>query len=449
MERGKTQEREAAAALAEALGNLPLALEQAAAYATQARLSLAEYLELFRACEPEVAARLTGDEEYPAALAAVFDITFARVRTESPAAADLLTLCAFLAPDEVPLEMLKEGAGHLPPALAEASADPEALAASAAVLQNYSLARVRGGSFLTLHHFIQAAARDRLSEDDRKNRAAAAVQLMYAAFPFDSTKPQTWPPSARLLPHALTAAEHARELKVSEEATASLLNQAGLYLQIKAELAKARATFEQALEIMSPDVSAEPRTVSALLNNLGIVLQDMSDFDGAQANYERSLVIAEAVYGPDHPEVATRLNNLGDVLNDMGDFGGARANYERALVIYETHYGGDDPQVATCLSNLGDLLRLQDDLEGARERLERAIAIDKATSGPNNPNVAVRLNNLGTVLAEQGDLNGARENFEGALRIFRELLGENHPLTLLAKSNLATLGGQGEGEGES
>ncbi|HJQ32011.1 MAG TPA: tetratricopeptide repeat protein [Pyrinomonadaceae bacterium] len=491
MEREKTQEREAAAALAKALGNLPLALEQAAAYATQARLSLAEYLELFRAREPEVAARLTGAEEYPTALATVFDITFARVRTESPAAADLLTLCAFLAPDEVPLEILKDSAEHLPPALAEASADPEKLAASAAVLQNYALAKVRGGSFLTLHHFIQAAARDRLGEDDRKNWAGATVQLMEAAFPFDYTNPQTWPPSARLLPHALAAAEHARELKVLEKATSSLLNQAGLYLQTKAELVKAKVTFEQALETVTPKFGAEHSLVSTLLNNLGNVLYDMGDFDGARASYERALAIAETVYGLDHLEVAIRLNNLGVILQDMGDFDGARVNFERALVIAESHYGSDHQQVAIYLNNLGELLKRQGDLEGARERLERALAIDEAapvlnptsiatrlnnlgsvlrrigdlnsaltnferalamdevTYGPNHPTVALRLNNVGTILDAQGDLSGARANYERALGIFREVLGEDHPLTLLVKRNLAGLGGKGEGEGES
>src|SRR4051812_13079052 len=113
MEEEKTKNREAATELAEALGNLPLALEQAAGYATRAGLSLAEYLALFRERRPQVAARAHGSEDYPPALAVTFDIAFERVSSESPAAADLLTLCAFLAPDEVPLEILKDATEHL------------------------------------------------------------------------------------------------------------------------------------------------------------------------------------------------------------------------------------------------------------------------------------------------------------------------------------------------
>src|SRR5215213_3476083 len=129
--------REAAVALAEALGNLPLALEQAAAYTAQTGLSLAEYLALFR----ERAARYTPPASpsavYPEALVVTFEIAFARLREDSPAAADLLNLCAFLAPDDVPLEIFKEAA-----AKTGAEATPaEALASAAATLQTYALAK--------------------------------------------------------------------------------------------------------------------------------------------------------------------------------------------------------------------------------------------------------------------------------------------------------------------
>src|SRR5947209_7034491 len=187
MEKEKTKDREAATALAAALGNLPLALEQAGANGAQAGLSLDEYLKLFREHERETAARASGSEEYPAALATTFEIALRRIQAESPATADLLTLCAFLAPDEVPLEIFKEASEHLPSTLAAAASDPEALSRLAATLQDYSLAKVRGGSFLSLHHLVQAAARDRLSEDNKKKWTETAVLLMRAAFPFNES----------------------------------------------------------------------------------------------------------------------------------------------------------------------------------------------------------------------------------------------------------------------
>jgi tetratricopeptide (TPR) repeat protein len=485
MENEKTQEREAAAALAEALGNLPLALEQAAAYATQAGLSLADYLELFRARRPEVEARATGSEEYPPALATTFRISFTRLQAESPAAAELLTLCAFLAPDEVPLEILKDGLEHLPPALA-AAVTPEALSALAGVLQTYAFAKVRGGSFITLHHFVQAAARDRLSEDERKNWAGMAVRLMEIAFPFRTNDPQTWEGSARLLQHALTATERSREFQVSGESAAEVLNHVGLYLLNKAELIKSKAAFEQALEINKETFGSDHSKVAICLNNIGTALQELGELEGARDSYKRALIIDESVYGPEHWEVAIDLNNLGDVLRELGDLEGARTSHERALAIDEAEYGPEHPKVAIRLNNLGATLADQGDLEGARAKFERALAIDEAEYGPEHPRVATRLNNLGTifrkqedleearanyeralaidetafgpvhprvalrlnnlsiVLQELGDLQGARANYERALWIFLEVLGEKHSLTLLAKENLESLSKQEE-----
>ena len=72
----------------------------------------------------------------------------------------------------------------------------------------------------------------------------AAVQIVNDAFPSDSDDVRTWAVCARLLPHALAAAEHAEALQVVSEATGRLLNQAGLYLKGRAEFAEAKVALE-------------------------------------------------------------------------------------------------------------------------------------------------------------------------------------------------------------
>ncbi len=223
----RTPERTAAAALAAALGNLPLALDQAAAYAAQAGLSLAGYLELFRALGPEVAARTTGAEEYPPALAMPFYTLFGRLQAESPAAAELLNLCAFLAPDQVPLEVLKEVGAYLHPALALSASNPETLSALAFTLQDYSLAKVRGGRFLTFHHLVQAAARDRLDDDAKRMWAGTAVRLFQHALTLDE---------------AVYGPDH--------PGVVTDLNNLGAALQNLGDLDGARIIFERALRIL-------------------------------------------------------------------------------------------------------------------------------------------------------------------------------------------------------
>ena len=423
-----------ATTLAKELGYLPLALEQAGAYVEATGRSLSDYLELFHTRQRQLLRR-GRPADYPATVATTWDISMQQAREASPASPDLLSLCAFLAPDDIPRELLSQGTEHLPKSLARVVADPTTFDDAVAALRRYSLVGAAGDA-LSVHRLVQAVARDRLATRARKRWAEAAVRLVDAAFPFAQNDLETWAPSARLLPHAVLAAGHAQPLEVAPDATGRLLNQVGMYLRGRAQFAQAREAHERALRIDEAAYGPDHPTVAIRVNNLGGVLQGMGDLAGAQAHYERALRIDEAAYGPDHPTVATYVNNLGSVLQEMGDPAGARAHYERALRIDEAALGPDHPSVATRVNNLGDALREMGDLAGARAHFERALAIGEVAYGPDHPTVATRVNNLGSVLRELGDLAGARAHFERALRIGEAAYGPDHPTVAIRVNNL-------------
>ena len=118
-------DEQAAAQLAEALDRLPLALEQAAAYAATERLRLARYLELFKERHAELLA-LGRPLAYQGTVDATFTLALDQLRAANPAAGQLLELCALLAPDEIPLPLLFSEPRLLPEPLAAAVADPGA-----------------------------------------------------------------------------------------------------------------------------------------------------------------------------------------------------------------------------------------------------------------------------------------------------------------------------------
>jgi hypothetical protein len=97
-----SDDRAALDALAELLGDQPLALEEAAAYLEETHTDIGEYLELvrdqarelFKLDQPPPDER--GDQRR---VATVWSLSLERVHQETPAAEALLNLCAFLAPD--------------------------------------------------------------------------------------------------------------------------------------------------------------------------------------------------------------------------------------------------------------------------------------------------------------------------------------------------------------
>jgi hypothetical protein len=160
---GQTDEG-AAHKLAEELGYLPLALAQAGAYIDQKETSLIEYLSLVQKHGTKV---LPATDSYPGTLAATWDLSFQAVRSHLPAAADLLNLCAFFAPDDIPLDMIVDAAEYLPESLKNAVLDPLSLNDIVGELSNYSLVEVdRGKRTISIHRLVQAALRDRLSSEE-------------------------------------------------------------------------------------------------------------------------------------------------------------------------------------------------------------------------------------------------------------------------------------------
>jgi tetratricopeptide (TPR) repeat protein len=424
--------------LAAALGDLPLALEQAAAYVEQTRTSLRDYLELFQERAGELL-RLGEPTDYPHTVATTWTLALGRLRAQAPAAEDLLAVCAYLAPDDIPRSLAAEHATVLPDPLRQAVSDRLTFQRTLGALSRFGLVTVTKDS-LAVHRLVQRAVREGLDQQARRRWAGVAVRLVSAAFPRDSDdEVQTWPASARLLPHALTATDHARRMAAEPDVTAHVLSKAGYYLWSRTELHQARPLVEAALAIREAQLEPDDPDVAQSLNDLGNVLRELGEFSAARQALERALTIREARHGSDHLDVAESLAGHGRVLWNLGELPAARTAHERALTIREARLGPDHPRVAQSLSNLGNVLRGLSELPAARRTLERALAIREARHGSDHLRVANTLSNLGFVLQDLGQLAAARDVHQRALAIRMRWLGSEHRDVAYSRNNLGAV----------
>lgn len=109
--------------LCAALGDLPLALEQAAAYIEASGISVADYLRTFEKYARELLSK-SAPTDYPHTVATTWQLAFKRLETEQPASLDLLYLFAYLAPDDIPRDLITGDAKHFPPRLKESVSNP-------------------------------------------------------------------------------------------------------------------------------------------------------------------------------------------------------------------------------------------------------------------------------------------------------------------------------------
>lgn len=427
----------AAAAVAAQLGNLPLALEQAAAYMRTTGRELSAYGKLVGPPLDELFGEGTPEHDR-VTITETWVLTLASIEAESPATADLLRLCAFFAPTDIPISLLQSQAEEVGGSLGIALKNSASLNQIIALLLSYSLVR-REGNSLNVNGRIQAVIRQLTPPDRTETWLAVALRILAAGFPQDSEEPSTWAVCARLLPHAQVVLEAVGGQAADARETSSLLVGVANYLAARGESLLGIPYLERAVAIDERDLGTEHPQTAASMNDLGMILRDRGELDAARPYLERALAIRERVLGSDHPETAASLNNLAMLLADQGELNAARRLLDRALAIRERLVGPDDPQTAASLNNLGMLLRDQGELEAARPRLEQALSIVERALGPDHPQTAASLNNLGMLLKDQGELDAARPYLERALSIWERALGPDHPQTAASLNNLGML----------
>ena len=139
--------------VADAVGDLPLAVEQAGSLLADTGLAVDKYLRLLAVRAHDVLDHDPGGV-YPQSLAASWAVAFDRLAADDPTALDLLTVVAWCGPEPVPLSLITDHPDALPGRLRPVAVDPLVLARCTAILHRRGMATV-------FPHGVAAPARRR------------------------------------------------------------------------------------------------------------------------------------------------------------------------------------------------------------------------------------------------------------------------------------------------
>jgi len=363
--RARDDDSAQAATIAKELGYLPLALEQAAAFVRQRKLSLADYLEQWQASRDTMLgwfdARLMA---YPRSVAATWQTSFGQL---SATARRLLQRLAWLDAEPIPESLLAQPV----PGDAEGGAALAALAE----LAGYSLASCDDGAErFSVHRLVQEVTRAGMDDEARGTSLTQALVWLSDAFTGDPQDVRNWPHLDPLLPHVLRVAQHADPRGIADP-TAQLMNHAGSLFHQKALHAQAEPLMRRALAIDEASYGQQHPSVAARLNNLAQLLQVTNRLAEAEPLMRRALAIDEASYGEQHPEVAIDLSNLSVLLQATDRLEEAEPLMRRALVIFSRSLGAEHPKTKIALGNYQGLLQaLHIDPQPAIDALANEIA---------------------------------------------------------------------------
>jgi tetratricopeptide (TPR) repeat protein len=459
--------------LADALGYLPLALAQAAAFLRISGTTTDEYLRLLKSHTGKIMSQGT-PREYPRSLAASWEISVERLAGEDRAAVELLQLAAFFAPEPISFDLLRSGRAVLPARLAGLVADEYEFAMTRARIGRYSLARIEQGT-IQLHRLIQALTRDRLSAEDAGRARRIVRAVLVQAEPGDPRDPATWEGYRRMLPHLLAA-----DLGASEDRTCrQLLLDTVTYLSERGETAVAHRLVGGALESWERTtdrddshrlsaMTALARTLTdlgryaealpldeevllrsrstlgndhpatlAAANDVAADLSRLGRYDDARRIDQETFEARRVTLGPDHLDTLASANNLAVNLWHLGRHEEARDLDQATLARRRERLGHDHPDTLTSASNLAADLRGLGQFEEARGLDEDVRTRRVATLGADHPDTIRSGGELAADLGGLGHHDDARDLYEETVARSRRVLGGTHPDTLGAVENLA------------
>ncbi len=216
-----------------ALAHFPLALDQAGAYIEETGCSIYDYFQLYQKHRYALLARRGKQAtHYPESVATSWSLSFERIEQKNPAAAELLRLCAFLAPDHIPEELLTEGAPYWPPLLQDAAADRFAFNDMLEALLAYSFVkRLSENRLLSIHRLVQVVQMERMTPQEQRLWAERVVLAVNTVFPRDpKDEVAVWPQCQRYLEQVLACNTLIEEHQLLLPEAAEVLERTGIYL---------------------------------------------------------------------------------------------------------------------------------------------------------------------------------------------------------------------------
>jgi tetratricopeptide (TPR) repeat protein len=419
-------DRAAAAELGTELGNLPLALEQAAAYIAETNATFSSYLSAFRKRRVTLLEKAVGLVSRDT-VAVTWATNFEAVQRASPAAADVLRVSAFLGPDAIPFELLLEGAQALGGPIAETLCDPDDLEIAELLrpLARYSLIRSNGSArAYGVHRLVQEVVRAALDEPARRSYVERAVAALDAALPEMGFA--NWNQHDRLVAHIVSIAGWLDSYDMHSDAGYRLLKETGRHLLQRGQYAEAEPLLQHSLAIAERASGLDGPDVASSLHYMALLRFFQGRYADAQTLHERALAIRERALAPDHELVSVSLNNLANVFFTLGRYTEAEQLYQRSLAIGERARGPDDPLVATTINNLAETYVKRDLYIDAKPLFERSLAAREGALGADHPHVALSLYNLANLARLSGRYPEARPLYERALAIRERAYGPGH-----------------------
>jgi tetratricopeptide (TPR) repeat protein len=368
--------------LADRLGHLPLALEQAAAVHDRTGMTLDEYMTALDETPYDVLAE-GAPSGYGRSVAATFKIAYRELRARSEAAAQLLGVCSFLSSQPISIEILIRGrAAELPEPLAQVLRKDILRRKAVRDLGDHALAQLDPGrNLIKIHNLVRDLLREEIDEADRQAAERAAHGVLALANPGDPDNPTNWPWLAQLNPHVVASGII---YSADAEARTVVLDQIR-YLYAIGDYTTSRKLAESAVGNWRASLGVNDEMTLVASRHLANALRELGDYTRAREINQVAFEGMRDVLGKEHEQTLAMANSVAADWRLLGDFDKARELDDENLSIYRRVIGEDDLATLRSANNLAIDHRLLGGFQDARALDEANVARRASLFGDDDP----------------------------------------------------------------
>lgn len=456
--------------LAEKLGDLPLAIEQAAAWRSVTGMPVSEYLRLFDESVAEIL-DTSAPPDYEVSVAAAWNVSFDELKIRNPAAHQILHICAFFSPEPISRDLFT-GVSRvsISPELDEALRDPMKLARAIRDINRYSLAKIdHGNNTIQLHRLVQLVLRNRvMAPQVHAQMKHGAHQLLASLDPNDPESSRHWPRYRELLSHAYAASvvtcddrwvrqlvinlmrylfqwgdheeaanlgklarkEFEEKLGPTDPQTLDVSTRLGLYLWVLGRYKEAARLNQLTLQRRIEVSGEESEETFALQTNIVTDYRAQGDFSGATKLSDEIYHKSRRLFGDDDPETLNAAFQHALSLRLSGEYREAALLDEDTLRRRIEVLGPDHPKTLSTNASLIVDRREAGDYMRSRIEQEKLTEVVRLRLGEDNPDYLNYFFLLSVVRRKNGDHDGALSISAPAYERFKVVYGPEHPLTI-------------------
>jgi tetratricopeptide (TPR) repeat protein len=413
--------------LADKLGDLPLALDQAGALLAETGMPVSEYVELLDKQIVRIMAE-NRSPEYPMSVHAAWTISLDKVQQQLPEAQELLRCCAYFGPDPIPRDVFHGGTNAVGTSVTDLMADSILLSRAIRVLGRFALVNMGDGA-ITVHRLIQALLRGGLGDDQREKYQHDVHMILAAAAPDNPADDRQWNRYRELLPHVTSEATDLAGC-LDPKVRNFVLNMMR-YLYLSGDRTSAEELTKTFISRWTTDSGPDDPSVLSAQRHLGDMLRTLGRFSEAYKLVEGRLAVARQTLGDDNSLTLALRRGFGGDLRARGDFSGALALDEETREIHERVFGNSDPRTLLIINNLAIDYGLISNYRQARKLSDDAYRLIRgAASEMSAAELLIAWYNLAWAVRLEGLYSEARDVGEEALDWGRQRLGSDHFATL-------------------